>query len=181
MANALVWIDMEMTGLEPDVNTIIEIATLVTDDQLNLIAEGPNLAIYQDQATLALMDEWNQTQHKKSGLLDRVRASSETLASAQAKTLEFLALYCEPKSSPLCGNSIHQDRRFIHRYMPLLDSFLHYRLIDVSTLKELSNRWYPTLPKYQKGENHLALNDIRESVAELRYFREKMFRSELAP
>jgi oligoribonuclease len=179
MANALVWIDLEMTGLQPERDTILEIASLVTDDQLNILAEGPNLAIHVDEATLAGMDEWNQKQHRKSGLIDRVRASQETLASAQAKTLEFLANHCQPNTSPLCGNSIWQDRRFLYQYMPLLDGFLHYRLVDVSTLKELALRWYPNLAKFPKAEDHLALSDIRASVGELKYYREHFFKPEI--
>ncbi len=180
MANALVWIDLEMTGLIPEKDTILEIATLVTDDQLNILAEGPNLAIHVDENTLAGMDEWNQNQHGKSGLIDRVRASKETLASAEVKSLEFMAQWCQPRMSPLCGNSVWQDRRFLSRYMPKLEAHLHYRLIDVSTVKELAGRWYPDFPKFPKGDEHLALADIRASIAELRYYREKLFLPTLA-
>jgi len=175
MANAWVWIDLEMTGLIPERDTIIEIASLVTDDQLNILAEGPNLAIHVEESTLAGMDDWNQKQHAKSGLIERVRASTESLAGAEAKTLDFLKDFCAPGKSPLCGNSVWQDRRFLAKYMTKLESFLHYRLIDVSTLKELSNRWYPALKKYPKGDEHLALADIHASVAELRYYREHVF------
>ncbi len=181
MANVLVWIDLEMTGLNPERDTIIEIATVVTDDQLNVLAEGPNLAIHVGDEVLAGMDAWNQNQHGKSGLIDRVRKSEETLASAQEKTLTFLKPFCQANTSPLCGNSVWQDRRFLARYMPEIDAFLHYRLIDVSTLKELASRWYPSLPKFPKAEDHLALSDIRASISELAYYREKLFRGESLP
>jgi oligoribonuclease len=147
---ALVWIDLEMTGLNPDRDTILE-------------------------GTLAGMDEWNRNQHGKSGLVARVQASQETLASAEAQTLAFIQSHCGPKSSPLCGNSVWQDRRFLARYMPELEAYLHYRLIDVSTVKELAGRWFPALPKFPKGEDHLALADIRASIGELRYYRERVF------
>jgi oligoribonuclease len=178
MANALVWIDLEMTGLQPEIDTILEIATLVTDDQLHILAEGPNLAIHVEEDVLAKMDDWNQNQHGKSGLIDRVRQSQETLASAQEKTLAFLQPFCQPKTSPLCGNSVWQDRRFLAKYMPQLDGFLHYRLIDVSTLKELAQRWYPGMPRFPKGDAHLALADIRASIDELKFYRENVFRNE---
>ena len=169
----LVWIDLEMTGLDPERDVIIEIATLVTDSQLTLIAEGPELAIHQPESILAGMDEWNQTHHKASGLLERVRASKVSMAEAQAQTLAFLTQHVEENTAPLCGNSVWQDRRFLSRYMPDLEAFLHYRLIDVSTLKELAARWHPQLLKgVQKKNAHTALSDIRESVEELRYYRE---------
>ena len=171
----LVWIDMEMTGLDPQQDQILEIASLVTDKELNILAEGPNLAIHQPEATLAAMDEWNRTHHGRSGLLDRVRSSQETVATAERQTLDFLAPWCLPRSSPLCGNSVCQDRRFISRLMPALDGFLHYRLVDVSTIKELTLRWYPALPPVKKKETHLALADIRESVEELRHYRRHVF------
>lgn len=175
MENNLVWVDMEMTGLDPMQDQILEIATLVTDSELNILAEGPNLAVFQPEEVLARMDEWNQTHHGQSGLLDRVRASTESVATAERKTLEFLARYCKPKISPLCGNSVWQDRRFLDRLMPELNRFFHYRIIDVSTVKELARRWYPTLPPMAKKETHLALADIRESVEELRYYRRSIF------
>jgi oligoribonuclease len=174
-ARNLVWIDMEMTGLDPQTDQILEIASLVTDGELNILAEGPNLAIHQPEEALAAMDDWNKTHHGQSGLLDRVRASQETVATAERRTLDFLAPWCPPRSSPLCGNSVCQDRRFISRLMPELDRFLHYRLIDVSTVKELTLRWYPSLPPIKKKETHLALADIRESVEELRYYRSQVF------
>ncbi len=166
---------MEMTGLDASRDQILEIASLVTDSDLNVLAEGPNLAIRQPEEMLAAMDEWNRTHHGASGLIDRVRASEETVESAERKTLEFLAPWCKPRSSPLCGNSVWQDRRFIARLMPGLDRFLHYRLIDVSTIKELAARWYPGEPPVKKKETHLALSDIRESLEELRHYRRRLF------
>lgn len=180
MDSNLVWVDLEMTGLDPQKDRILEIATLVTDSNLNILAEGPNLAIFQPEEVLAGMDEWNQTHHGKSGLLDRVRASRESLRSAEEKTLAFVAAYCQPKTSPLCGNSVWQDRRFLDRYMDELNRYFHYRIIDVSTIKELANRWYPQLPPFKKAESHQALADIRESLAELQYFRKNCFLPALA-
>jgi oligoribonuclease len=171
----LVWVDMEMTGLDPQKDKILEIATLVTDSELNIIAEGPNLAIFQPEEVLAGMDEWNQTHHGQSGLITRVRASTETLRSAEEKTLAFVANYCKPKSSPLCGNSVWQDRRFLDQYMGELNRYFHYRIIDVSSIKELASRWYPNLSPLKKAESHQALADIRESVAELLYYRKHCF------
>lgn len=168
---------MEMTGLDPDKDRILEIAVLVTDVQLNVLAEGPNLAIFQPEDVLQAMDEWNQTHHGKSGLLDRVRASTESMRSAEEKVLAFCAGHVGPKASPLCGNSVWQDRRFLDRHMPALNAYFHYRIIDVSSVKELAFRWYPQLPPFKKAETHLALADIRESVGELRYYREHCFRN----
>ncbi|MBM4216719.1 MAG: oligoribonuclease [Gammaproteobacteria bacterium] len=174
--DALIWIDLEMTGLKPDSDTIIEIATLVTDSSLQLIAEGPVLAIHQDDTTLVGMDEWNQRQHGGSGLIVRVRASTITLAEAERQTLEFLAQHVESGASPMCGNSICQDRRFMARLMPKLEAFFHYRNLDVSTVKELAKRWSPELANaFNKEGTHLALDDIRESVRELQYYRERFF------
>ena len=172
-AKNLVWIDLEMTGLLPASDRIIEIATIVTDENLNLIAEGPELAIKQSDAALDAMDEWNQTHHGRSGLIERVRASKSDEAEATRQTLAFLAEYSEPKASPLCGNSICQDRRFMANYMPELEAFFHYRNLDVSTLKELANRWKPEIMSgLSKKATHQALDDIRESIEELRYYRE---------
>lgn len=167
----LIWIDLEMTGLDPDTDSIIEIATLVTDKELVVIAEGPELAIHQPDEVLARMDEWNQRQHGGSGLLQRVRDSHVSVVEAQQRTLDFLARYVPARTSPMCGNSICQDRRFLYKYMPALAEFFHYRNLDVSTLKELAKRWAPGLPAFQKQSNHLALADIRDSIAELRHYR----------
>ena len=175
MDSKLVWIDMEMTGLDPSRDQILEIATLVTDGDLNILEEGPNLAIFQPEEVLAGMDEWNQTHHGRSGLLDRVRASRESVPGAEEQTLAFIARHSQPKTSPLCGNSVWQDRRFLDRYMPRLNAYLHYRIVDVSSIKELALRWYPGLAPIKKAESHLALADIRESVAELRYYRQNCF------
>jgi oligoribonuclease len=175
-ASHLIWIDLEMTGLEPERDVIIEIATIVTDSQLNVLAEGPVLAIHQPDEVLAAMDEWNQTHHGQSGLLERVRSSVVDTAQAESQTLAFLSNYVPERASPMCGNSICQDRRFLARYMPQLEAYFHYRNLDVSTLKELAKRWYPAVfAGVSKQGNHLALDDIRESIAELRYYREQLF------
>jgi len=173
----LLWLDLEMTGLDPVKQTIIEIATLITDANLNVIAEGPAIEICQNQKTLDNMEEWSKKNHKKSGLLEKVQQSKITLQEAEEKSLTFISQYCLPKKSPLCGNSIGHDRRFLERYMPKLFAYLHYRNIDVSTIKELVQRWYskkgPTLPK--KKTKHLALDDIYESIDELKFYREHYF------
>ncbi len=169
----LIWIDLEMTGLDVDRDQIIEIATLVTDAELNVLAEGPVQAIHQPDAVLAGMDEWNQTQHGGSGLIERVRQSRVNVAQAERETLAFLAEWVPRGVSPMCGNSICQDRRFLHRLMPELCAYFHYRHIDVSTLKELAVRWLPSVADgLQKRSSHLAMDDIRDSIAELRYYRE---------
>jgi oligoribonuclease len=175
MGNRLIWIDLEMTGLDPERDSILEIATIITDHELELIAEGPNIAISQPEEALSSMDEWNITHHKKSGLIDRVRASSCDCQCAAQKTLEFISAYCKKKESPLCGNSVWHDRQFLRKHMPGLEEFFHYRNIDVSTIKELARRWYPSLPPFNKQEAHLALKDIKDSIQELRYYREKIF------
>lgn len=178
MANheQLIWIDLEMTGLMPDTDQIIEIATVITDKELNVLAEGPDLAIHQTEQVLARMDAWNQRQHGGSGLLARVRSSRMTLAEAERQTLLFLSTHIPPGASPMCGNSICQDRRFLARLMPELERFFHYRNLDVSTLKELAHRWMPALAGgFSKQSAHLARADIYESISELRYYRERMF------
>jgi oligoribonuclease len=172
----LVWIDLEMTGLKPDSDSIIEIATVVTDRELAIVADGPVLAIHQTEEVLARMDDWNRRQHGASGLLARVRASRVTVAEAQQRTLEFLAPLVTGGSSPMCGNSICQDRRFLARWMPDLERFFHYRNLDVSTLKELARRWAPAVADgFAKQGTHLAHADIHESIRELRHYRAKLF------
>ena len=177
MSNAenLIWIDLEMTGLVPETCDIIEIATLVTDKDLNVLAEGPALAIQQPRSALDRMDEWNQRQHGSSGLLARVRASQISVADAERRTLSFLADWLPAGASPMCGNSICQDRRFLARHMPRLEKFFHYRNLDVSTLKELARRWAPQVAAdFTKQGAHLALADIRESIRELRHYRARL-------
>jgi oligoribonuclease len=174
--NHLIWIDLEMTGLRPEVDVIIEIATVVTDKELHVIAEGPNLAIHQPESALAGMDEWNQKQHGSSGLVARVRASTITTADAEAQTLSFLKLLVAGGASPMCGNSICQDRRFLYRHMPQLERFFHYRNLDVSTLKELARRWAPhAAESFVKTGAHLAHADIHESIRELIHYRRHLF------
>jgi len=169
----LIWIDLEMTGLDPERDRIIEIATLVTDANLNILAEGPGMAVHQSDAQLALMDEGNVRTHTGSGLVERVKASTFDDNAAQLKTIEFLRQWVPEGKSPICGNSVAQDRRFLFKYMPELESYFHYRYLDVSTLKELARRWKPEiLSGFKKQNTHQALDDIRESVAELAYYRE---------
>lgn len=168
----LIWIDLEMTGLDPDRDRVIEVATIVTSPDLEILAEGPTFAIRQARAALDAMDEWNQTHHGNSGLVERVLASQTTEAQAAAATIEFLRQYVGPRQSPMCGNSICQDRRFLARHMPELESFFHYRNLDVSTLKELVRRWQPSLLEgFTKKGAHLAMDDIRDSIRELEYYR----------
>jgi len=169
----LVWMDLEMTGLEPEQDVIIEIATIVTDSNLNIVAEGPVLAVHQPDVLLDAMDEWNTKTHGNSGLTERVRNSTTNARAAERLTLEFLRQYVKPGTSPLCGNSIHQDRRFLVKYMPELEAYMHYRNIDVSTLKELAKRWKPSaVSSFQKKGSHQALDDIKESIAEMQHYRE---------
>ncbi len=175
--NNLIWIDLEMTGLDTDNDRIIEIATIVTDSSLTILAEGPVLAIHQPKEVMKAMDEWNRTQHGNSGLTERVRDSRVDEAQAERETLEFLARWVPAGKSPMCGNSICQDRRFLARCMPKLEAWFHYRNLDVSTLKELANRWAPELASgFSKKSKHLALDDIRDSIAELRYYRDYFLR-----
>ncbi len=172
----MVWIDLEMTGLDITKESIIEIATVITDSDLNILAQGPNLAITVSEELLAGMDEWNTTHHNNSGLVDRIRTAGVSLSEAEEKTVEFLREWVDPNSAPLCGNSVWNDRRFLDKEMPLVADYLHYRMVDVSTVKELARRWYPEVGRYRKKSAHLALDDILESIEELRYFRNEIFR-----
>ncbi len=173
----LIWIDLEMTGLDPARDRIIEVAVVVTDSNLDTVAEGPVLAIHQDPDLLDSMDDWNTRQHTRSGLLERVRASTLTEAEAEAQVLAFLQQHVPRGTSPMCGNSICQDRRFLVQWMPELEAYFHYRHIDVSTLKELSRRWAPAVAEgVRKSGNHLALDDVRDSIAELRHYRREFLR-----
>ena len=175
-AQRLIWIDLEMTGLDPDSDRIIEVATIVTDADLNALAEGPVLAVHQSDAVLEGMDEWNTTTHGNSGLTRRVRESSLTERDAELETIAFLKEWVDARTSPICGNSICQDRRFLARYMPELEAFFHYRNLDVSTVKELARRWKPeALEGFKKKGAHQALDDIRESIAELQHYRKTLF------
>jgi len=173
----LIWIDLEMTGLNPESDLIIEIATVVTDKDLNILARGPVLAVHQSDEALGAMDDWNQKHHGQSGLIDRVKASTITESEAERLTIEFLKQWVPENTSPICGNSIGQDRRFLYRYMPKLEAYFHYRNIDVSTLKELAARWAPDVKNgFNKESTHQALDDIIESIEELRYYREHFIR-----
>ena len=171
----LIWIDLEMTGLNPEKHVILEIASIVTDDNMEVLAEGPNIVINYPEEILSDMDDWSREHHLASGLLEQVRASGHDCRKAEQETLDFISRHCEKEKSPLCGNSVWQDRRFLMKYMTRLTDYLHYRNVDVSTVKELVRRWYPSLPAYEKKETHLALTDIRESINELKYYREKVF------
>ena len=176
-ANNLVWIDLEMTGLDTQNDVIIEIATIVTDSELNILAEGPMLAIHQSDEMLAGMDEWNTQQHGGSGLVERVKNSRIDEAEAERQTIAFLQQYVPAGKSPMCGNSICQDRRFMARSMPTLEAFFHYRNLDVSTLKELARRWSPEVYKgFNKDSSHLAMDDIRDSINELKHYRDTFIR-----
>jgi len=171
--NNLIWIDLEMTGLIPDRDTIIEIATVVTDAELNILAKGPIMAIHHSDAVLNGMDEWNTNQHGNSGLVERIKQSTITMTVAEQATIDFLAQWVPAGKSPICGNSIGQDRRFLARYMPALEAYFHYRNLDVSTLKILTNLWKPELAKgFSKEGSHLAMDDVLDSIAELSYYRE---------
>ena len=172
----LVWVDMEMSGLFPETDRILEIVMIVTDGDLNIVAEGPVLVVHQEDAVLDRMDAWNKGTHSKSGLIDKVKASTLTEAEVEIECLAFLKQHVKSSISPMCGNTIHQDRRFMNRYMPKLEAYFHYRNIDVSTIKELCKRWQPEVAKgFSKQQAHTALADIIESVEELRYYREKLF------
>lgn len=175
-SNNLVWIDLEMTGLDASCNQILEIASIVTDSNLNIIAEGPELVIHCPESKLEKMDDWNQTHHKASGLWQRAVSSKITVKQAEEQTLEFIKQYCSPQKNPLCGNSIGQDKLFLLSEMPKITDFLHYRVIDVSSIKELVTRWYPSgsTAFIKKGE-HRALADIKESIEELKHYRDKYF------
>jgi oligoribonuclease len=175
MGTNLVWIDLEMSSLDPESGVILEIATVITSADLEILEEGPNIAINHSEVILDGMDEWNQSHHQGSGLLDRVKASPYDSPQAEAETLVFISKYCREGESPLCGNTVWQDRRFLVKHMPRLENFFHYRIIDVSTIKELVKRWYPSLPRFPKRKAHLALSDIQESIKELRYYRKHIF------
>ena len=173
----LIWIDLEMTGLDTQNDKVIEIATIVTDPQLNILAEGPVIAIHQPSEVLSAMDEWNTRQHANSGLIERVRKSQIDEAAAEQMTLQFVERYVPEAASPMCGNSICQDRRFLARCMPRLEAWFHYRNLDVSTLKELARRWAPQVAQdFKKDSKHLALDDIKDSINELRHYRERLLR-----
>ena len=175
----MVWIDLEMTGLDPERDRVLEIAALITEPDLTVVAESPEIVLHQPEEVLARMDAWNQSQHTKSGLLERVRSSTVTEAEAEARMLEFVREHCEPHVAPLAGNTVHHDRRFLCKYLPRFVAYLHYRIVDVSTLKDLAARWYPNAHAKcpPKPEVHRALEDIRASLDELRYYRRTLFRA----
>ena len=175
LRDRMVFLDLEMTGLDPDSESIIEIATIVTEGDLKLVAEGPSFAISTPEELIAGMDEWNTTHHNASGLVERVRTEGVSMAEAEQRTLEFLREHCEPGRLPLCGSSIHHDRRFLRRFMPTLNNFFHYRNVDVSSIKEVVRRWHPRSPKFRKNSGHRALDDVRGSIAELAHYREHDF------
>lgn len=173
--NNLIWIDLEMTGLDTDSDYIIEVATIVTDAELNILAEGPVIAIHQAEETLQAMDAWNTRQHNQSGLVKRVLESPHSACDAEDLTLKFLEKFVSAGVSPMCGNSICQDRRFLHRLMPRLEQYFHYRNLDVSSVKEIVSRWYPDKPVFEKESAHLAMDDIRDSIDELKFYRANYF------
>lgn len=175
MKDRLVWIDLEMTGLDPESYVIIEIATIVTDNNLEIVAEGPSIAINHPERILLTMDEWSLKHHEASGLTERAKASPYDCRQAEQETLNFLSRHCQKGRSTLCGNSIWQDRRFLVKYMPTLHDFFHYRMIDVSSVKELVRRWYPGFTAFKKKKIHLSLMDIKESINELKHYRQKVF------
>ena len=181
MGSHLIWIDLEMTGLDPEQGVILEIASIVTDSALEIVAEGPDIAINHPESTLLAMEAWSRSHHEASGLLEQVKSASYDGRKAEQETLGFLSLHCKPGESPLCGNSVWQDRRFLIKHMPSLEAFLHYRNIDVSTIKELVKRWYPSLLPYKKKKAHRALSDIKESIKELKYYRENVFLPTFSP
>ena len=174
-AQRMVWIDLEMTGLDIEKESIIEIATVITDSELKILAHGPNLAVKVSEELITGMDDWNTKHHHQSGLVDRIRTEGVSIKDAEQQTLAFLKQWVDEKSAPLCGNSVWNDRRFLDKEMPLVAEFLHYRMVDVSTVKELARRWYPDIPRYPKKLSHLALDDILESIEELEYFRNQIF------
>ncbi len=176
-SNLLVWMDLEMTGLIPTDDKILEIATVITDLALNVVNQGPELVIHQTDKVLEYMNDWCKEHHGESGLTDKVKVSQIDIGEAEERTLDFLKQHVNPGEVPLCGNSIHQDRNFLAEHMPRLHEYLHYRNIDVSSVKELTYRWYPELPKFKKANNHTALQDILESIEELKYYKEKIFKT----
>ena len=174
-SNLLAWIDLEMTGLDPEKHHIIEIACLVTDSNLNIVAEGPELAIFQDEDILSLMNEWNVKQHTSSGLVEKIKSSDISIKEAEEECLKFFQSHIKQHKSPLCGSSVSHDRRFLIKHMPKLANHFHYRHIDVSSFKEVIKRWYPEADKFKKASSHRAMDDIKESVNELKFYREKLF------
>ncbi len=175
MDTNLVWIDCEMSGLDINRHKLIEISIMITDSQLNVLSEPVDFPIKHSESIVEEMDEWNQSHHKESGLLDKVLNEGIELEVAEQKCIEIIAKYCEDKKAPLCGNSVHFDRKFLEKYMPQLNAKLHYRIIDVTSLKELAKRWYPELPAFEKEKAHTATSDILESIAELKYYRDNLF------